>query len=172
MRSTFGVPGTGLSWSSSTSTARTGGQRPAPGLSQDNVVRKKFENSHQLAAFIQQVEAGVASAFHPETGRRISVSQLAANHRAMVAEEKRKRGEQAISEEERRYNELRNSWRTMTPTPTAQYLESQLALRPFGSAGEPLPPDRKAARAREPGRKPGGRADRKDIFERESKGPG
>lgn len=128
-RATFGLPGTGLSWSTPVFQPQPDTARAPTGST------KAIRSTRDLVDAVNNPSSTVV---YTRSQRRLSATQLAALHARLARQEARQEAQQEIERMEAQLEEVVNAWREQVAVPSAEEYRAALAVRPFRNE-DPVP---------------------------------
>ncbi len=121
-RATFGLPGTGLSWSTPVFQPQADAPRATTGST--TAIRSTRE-------LVDAVNDPSTTVVYTRSQRRLSATQLAALHARLAKQEARQEAQREIDRMEAQLEEVVNAWRQQVAVPSAEEYRTALTVRPF-----------------------------------------
>ena len=129
---TFGVPGTGFSWSQSLSSGNATPPRSSTDSSRSTTPINTLE---ELESALNNPNSSVV---YRSSGRRLSDQQLDAAKRRFLEKKRRELASNQLANEESRKRDILNAWRNTSDLPTEEEYRTACSIRAF-EFDEPIP---------------------------------
>ena len=129
---TFGVPGTGFSWSQS---LNSGDATPSRSSSDSSRSTTPINTLEELESGLNNPNSSVV---YRSSGRRLSDQQLEAAKRRFLNKKRRELASNQIANEESKQRDIVNAWRNTSDLPTADEYQTACSVRAF-EFDQPIP---------------------------------